>query len=638
MAEVRTTFHRDFSFAETYEKFYEALASQKESEKHPRLRVRNVSLLGPGRYRVDVDFDDLVKARPQEGWTFYVPERVKRGQVRRVEESSSYVVVSCPENLEQLALREIRLKPMDFLFRLREWASEQRGHLPSMYWHKVQDQPQADPGPRFANLRLRQRQILSLAHAGKSFLWGPPGTGKTYTVGRLVVRLVEQGYKVLLLAPTNIAVDLAALQIEKAFREAGRQPASGEILRAGRPELAEVESVPHLLAWQDQQAEFAALRRAKNQLRSRLARESRPSRQRPLDAELEEVDQQLKELEEERQQALWRLAGQAQVLCCTVHSSFQRVELGSFCGAEKVAVVYDEAGMIPRFALVPLSALLSGEDSPCGQLPFPPSVVSLIFAGDPRQLGPIANPPAADVNAQRWQKDSLMEELPPQAVLLNEQSRMHPSICQVVSETYYQGQLSSLADPARLDPPLGPGWPESGIFLLDPGRSVYAPLDSRESGPYQRAAAGINYDERSLRVAGRLILWALEATPVRRVLWLTPFREQALRLRQACQVYFADPQIEIVAGTVHSAQGSEADLVILDPVRPKHPWFTRVEKEIDRLVNVALSRGRTHVVVLASRNQIRSNKAPCFWRPLHSVPEFVLEEQGGQGLRLRRTF
>ncbi|MBI3925570.1 MAG: hypothetical protein HY319_08525 [Armatimonadetes bacterium] len=80
-------------------------------------------------------------------------------------------------------------------------------------------------------------------------------------------------------------------------------------------------------------------------------------------------------------------------------------------------------------------------------------------------------------------------------------------------------------------------------------------------------------------------------------------------------------QRPVTAGTVHVSQGSEADLVVFDPVSPNHPWLNgRIgdEREIRRLINVAVSRGRAQAIILAPRNKLRRN----FNQLIHDVKEW----------------
>lgn len=77
----------------------------------------------------------------------------------------------------------------------------------------------ADPGRWVADwpsLRLNppQRQAVEQALASEvTFLWGPPGTGKTDVVAHIVEGCSRQGLNVLFLAPTKVAVDQALERI-----------------------------------------------------------------------------------------------------------------------------------------------------------------------------------------------------------------------------------------------------------------------------------------------------------------------------------------------------------------------------------------------------------------------------------------
>src|SRR5882724_7829083 len=48
-----------------------------------------------------------------------------------------------------------------------------------------------------------------------TYIWGPPGTGKTYTIAHLVTALVEAGERVLVSSHTHAAVDQALYEAVK---------------------------------------------------------------------------------------------------------------------------------------------------------------------------------------------------------------------------------------------------------------------------------------------------------------------------------------------------------------------------------------------------------------------------------------
>ena len=190
---------------------------------------------------------------------------------------------------------------------------------------------------------------------------------------------------------------------------------------------------------------------------------------------------------------------------------------------------------------------------------------------------------------------------------------MDVSICRRISKTYYYGLLETVPDPARPAPPLVESWPADGLLLLDSKR-VSLPEDSPPEKSLRRSG---NIDQRSLQIGRKLIQRALERG-VRSVLWLSPFRDQARLARKLVDAYFSNHQVS--AGTVHTSQGREADLIIFDPVRVRHRWLRADFGDplnIERLLNVAVSRGRGQVIVLTSRDELRHNH--IFLRLLHNA-------------------
>lgn len=78
-----------------------------------------------------------------------------------------------------------------------------------------------------------------------TFIWGPPGTGKTQTIGTLSVELFRRERSVLLVSHTNAAVDQALLKVAKHSKRS--ELAQGLILRLGDPKDERVREKPDLL-------------------------------------------------------------------------------------------------------------------------------------------------------------------------------------------------------------------------------------------------------------------------------------------------------------------------------------------------------------------------------------------------------
>jgi hypothetical protein len=98
-----------------------------------------------------------------------------------------------------------------------------------------------DPNKSFMD-GLNQLQADALEVVAKNsvtYIWGPPGTGKTTTMGSIVAALASLGQKVLLVSNTNLAIDTALERCLDRFSDV-KELSGGEMLRLGtmvKPEL-----------------------------------------------------------------------------------------------------------------------------------------------------------------------------------------------------------------------------------------------------------------------------------------------------------------------------------------------------------------------------------------------------------------
>jgi hypothetical protein len=87
--------------------------------------------------------------------------------------------------------------------------------------------------------QLQADALEVVASNSVTYIWGPPGTGKTTTMGSIVAALASLGQKVLLVSNTNLAIDTALERCLDRFSDV-KELSGGEMLRLGtmvKPEL-----------------------------------------------------------------------------------------------------------------------------------------------------------------------------------------------------------------------------------------------------------------------------------------------------------------------------------------------------------------------------------------------------------------
>lgn len=92
--------------------------------------------------------------------------------------------------------------------------------------------PSEVPATEPAGLNRGQFEALNRSLGQRvTFIWGPPGTGKTRTIGALVRELVQRGDRVLVTSHTNVAVDTALMPVIGALDDS--EIKAGAVVRVG---------------------------------------------------------------------------------------------------------------------------------------------------------------------------------------------------------------------------------------------------------------------------------------------------------------------------------------------------------------------------------------------------------------------
>lgn len=471
----------------------------------------------------------------------------------------------------------IRLYPTRFLKAVTDawwdtpWAEQALACLPDLSQPQSVNAGPALTGSPFRWLRTAQRQALALVAHSSAFLWGPPGTGKTTTLGVLLAEYLDSRpeARVLLLSTTNQAVDLATLAVDKALQKGRREHCRAGVQRLGtRFDAAAYAGREHLIPTDDADliARLARVEAARPHARDAMALKAWSDRVAALRDELRAAS--LKVLRR------CRLAAMTTTRAAFTLKSLR--DLGAEGEPPFDLVVFDEASQVSlahALALMPLGR-------------------ARLFAGDPQQLSPVQR--SEDRLAQRWLGRSAFAGMPrsgPSVALLDEQSRMAAPIGDLVSQLFYDGALRVAADTsadwqATRRRALGGIAADDHVHLFRVQRD--GGWSATQRGPVRRESAEAIAALAVDALAGG---WRPEELIV-----LTPFRAQRALIRQALSARGLPESLRV--STVHRAQGSEAPVVLFDPADGSQPFLHG--EAAQRLLNVALSRAQAKLVVFLS--------------------------------------
>ena len=491
---------------------------------------------------------------------------------------------------------------------------------------------------QLTDLNASQQRALQLCHErSPAFVWGPPGTGKTTTLSRIVLSLMGQGLRVLVTSTTHAAVDQVLAHLAR--MDSAQEPLDkGLIVRLGQTQASTFgaslhEVVDRVHARKRDQRERLEQRQRDARIRAqrcgellgRLDAAAQPQQlglfgeQAPTPLtrrELESVFRpflaarlhgapvdQLRATFARRRQRLERVGELARV---------RSLRLAEFLLQSQAAVVREARAVLATMTHVYLSRPLQSqrfdvvivEEAGMAVLPTLFYCASLarervVLVGDPRQLPPIVQSPSPYVH--RAMGRSIFQVTVPEphhsdlVVMLDTQYRMHPVIGELVSGLFYDGCLQHSPSVAATESITARApYPGHPVVVVDTaGQSRCA----TPQGSFSR------YNETTARHCVDLAAEAVRAG-IQSVAVITPYVEQSRLIRRLLP---RDERVRqrVECRTVHRFQGGERDLVILDTVdtAPYRPGVLLAGGEpgsgAANLINVSISRARGKLVIIA---------------------------------------
>jgi superfamily I DNA and/or RNA helicase len=535
-----------------------------------------------------------------------------------------------------------------------------------------QSQPQRQSGPLLAEhseLNATQRQAVQLCRDSQlAFVWGPPGTGKTTTLGHIVTELLHQGQRILVTSTTNAAVDQALAKLA-GMTELQKSFERGQIVRIGQSsadtfgtglrdvvERLNAQQQAQLKRWRNRGQDVHRQLKACDQILDQLRTEAQPlqldlfeevttvliserdlapvfSRKRAQDLLNQPPDQQRLQVQRRRQRletvrdlAQQKIDQLSQILrqqeasvvqqARVILATMTNVYLSSLLTPERFdAVIVEEAGMAILPVLFYCAALARHK---------------AIMVGDPQQLPPIVQ--SRDGYVYRAMGRNIFEVAAQNApidefvVMLDVQYRMHPVIGDLVSRLFYEGKLRHSDNTGeRAEIATRPPYPGQPLVVIDTAGQTTC---TTETGSYSR------FNEKTASLCVDLAVEAVRAG-LDSVAIITPYVAQSRLIRQRL-ARFRREASQVECRTIHRFQGSERDLVIIDTVdtEPFRPGVLLTDQtpisSAKNLLNVSLSRARGKLIILADVTYFRR-------RSPDSLINELLDQAGRTGIQVTWT-
>lgn len=416
-------------------------------------------------------------------------------------------------------------------------------------------------------------------------VWGPPGTGKTYTMAKIAMEYISVGKSVLIVSHSNVSVDGVIKQVLKQL-DSNMQSwlQEGKIIRFGYVRDDELSKHPYATSFnyalsnnQGLAKELDALTLRRDELRAKNQTNS---------VAYDEVEKKIKGVRAEIRKEERKYVEKALLLGTTISKATVDP---IFEERQYDLVMFDEVSMayVPQ---VIVAAALAREMFLC--------------VGDFRQLAPIAQGPHS--------KDVLQVDIfsylqivdnngnmywHPWLVMLNEQRRMHEDIAAFPNKYVYKRLLQNHDsiqhahdDILGLEPLAG-----SAVNLIDlAGTYCAADKDSNNS----------RFNIMSAMISFASAVKAKEEG-VGSIAIITPYAAQTRLIRAMIRDFYGYGNVGISCATVHQFQGSEADVVIFDAVE-SYPGnkvgflMGKVPSEVVRLINVAITRAKGKLITVAN--------------------------------------
>lgn len=410
-----------------------------------------------------------------------------------------------------------------------------------------------------------------------TFIWGPPGTGKSYTLSMIIMALHKmEGERTAVCCLSNVAVDQLLNKVVDIIEVHEPEMQRGQFYRAGRTQDEKLLATDFLFP-DDVKAKLLRSKIKMANLKIERFREDNLQ----YSDEAIKIKAKLKDLREELKEHTDYLISQVKVVFSTIANFVinPRLKDGRFDN-----LIVDEASMLAQPQLIALARKITKR---------------IILVGDFQQLSPITTagvPILKDSVFKLCGIDINHTNHPGLHQLLN-QRRSNPGLVEIINHSFYADRL--IAKNNKNNP----------IVVRAPFSGNVVGMISIDNGAVRFTKGGTRQNKANAEAVIELLdLYSKEKEDIFSIGVITPYTGQVALLKALFieKAYDTDFQDRVKIGTVHTFQGSECDVIIFDMVdcskfeKGAKSYFGKIYagEQGEQLLNVAISRARHKLIVI----------------------------------------
>ena len=409
-----------------------------------------------------------------------------------------------------------------------------------------------------------------------TFIWGPPGTGKSYTLAAIIMALYKMdGERTAVCCLSNVAVDQLLNKVVGIIEVQEPEMPRGVFYRAGRTQDEKLIQTDFLFPDDSKSRELRTIIKLASK---KLEKYKKDNRQ--YSDEAIKIKAKLKDAREKLKENTDYLIGNVRVVFSTIANFVinSRLKDGIFDN-----LIVDEASMLAQPQLIALARKVTKR---------------IILVGDFQQLSPIATSgvPILRNNVFKLCGIDIAHTNHPALHQLLNQRRSNPKLVDVINHAFYANRLNAKNSM------------HNSIVARAPFSDCVIGMYSVLDGAVRFTRGGTRQNTANADAVMELLdIYSQDEEETFSIGVITPYVGQVsmLKARFIEKEYSLDFQDRVEIGTVHTFQGSECDVIIFDIVdcsrfEKGKPYFGRIYsgEQGEQLLNVAISRARHKLIVV----------------------------------------